>query len=79
MERRIAVEDGLSPIKEYLQQKGYKVVNMQAIEGADAAVISGGDKNFMNMQNVVIETPVISAQGLSPEDVLKQLESKWLH
>ena len=79
MERRIAVEDGLSHIKEYLQQKGYKVVNMKAIEDADAAVISGGDKNFMNMQNVVIDAPVISAQGLSPEDVLKQLESKWLH
>lgn len=79
MERRIAVEDGLSPIKEYLQQKGYKVVGMNALEQADAAVISGGDKDFMDMENVVIDAPVINAQGMTPDAVLKQLESKWLH
>lgn len=79
MERKIAVEDGLSPIKEYLQQKGYKVVNMKSLQQADAAVISGGDKDFMQIQDVVVDAPVVSAQGLTPEDVLKQLESKWLH
>ncbi|MCW3488962.1 YkuS family protein [Dethiobacter alkaliphilus] len=79
MERRVAVEEGLSPIREYLQQKGYKVVDMKSVAQADAAVISGGDKNFMNMQDAMTDAPVISAQGLTPEDVLKQLESKWLH
>ncbi|MDW7650891.1 MAG: YkuS family protein [Bacillota bacterium] len=78
MERKIAVEEGLSPIKEYLKKKGYQVVSMRAGRQADAAVVSGMDSNFMNMEDVVMDAPVVNAQGRTPEDVLRELESKWL-
>lgn len=79
MVKTIAVEGGLSPVKEFLQRKGYHVVNITTEQPVDAAVVSGLDSNIMNIQNVVMEAPVINAQGRSPEDVVHELESRLLH
>lgn len=79
MERKIAVEDGLGPVKEYLRNKGYQVVSMQAGQQVDGAVVSGMDNNMMDIQNVVIDAPVVNARGRTPQDILQELESKWLH
>jgi imidazolonepropionase-like amidohydrolase len=79
MERTIAVEEGLTPVKEYLQEKGYQVVSIKKGQKADAAVVSGMDDNFMNMEDVVMGAPVINAQGMTPQDVLQALERKWMH
>ena len=79
MERKIAVEEGLTPFKEFLQQKGYQVVSLRAGQHADAAVVSGMDSNFMNMEDVTMDAPVISAQGRTPAEVLRELENKWRH
>lgn len=79
MERVIAVEEGLTPVKEFLQEKGYRVVDIKRGQRADAAVVSGMDDNFMNMENAVMDGPVVNAQGMTPQDVLRELERKWRH
>ncbi|MBS4030418.1 MAG: YkuS family protein [Clostridiales bacterium] len=79
MERKIAVEDGLAPVKEFLRNKGYQVVGMQSGQQVDGAVVSGMDNNMMDIQNVVIDAPVVNARGKTPQDILQELESKWLH
>jgi hypothetical protein len=48
----VAVEDSLTPIRQYLQEKGYEVVSLRPGHKADAAVISGGDKDVMGIQTV---------------------------
>jgi adenine C2-methylase RlmN of 23S rRNA A2503 and tRNA A37 len=73
------VEDGLTPVKEYLQQRGYQVVSMREGQKADAVVVSGMDENLMNMENVVMDAPIVNAQGMTPEDILRELERKWQH
>ncbi len=79
MERTIAVEDGLGPIKELLSRRGYKVVPLKPGAGVDAAVVSGMDVNMMDMQTREIDAPIINAAGRTPGDVLQELENKFLH
>ena len=78
----VAVEEGLGPVKEYLSQQGCQVVdipNGEALaKGASVMVVTGGDKNIMGMQSVTQNIPVISAEGLSPEDVYNRVKN-YLH
>lgn len=77
---RIAVEPGLTPIQEYLSEKGYQVDALDTSRlrqgGADpyaAIVISGQDQNMMGMQDLIADCPVINAHGLTPEQVHDRL------
>jgi uncharacterized protein related to proFAR isomerase len=79
MERVIAVEDGLRPVKEILKRKGYHVVGLDAGVSVAAAVVSGMDINMMDMQTMQIDAPIINAAGMTPEEVLREVENKTLH
>ncbi|WAH37274.1 YkuS family protein [Alicyclobacillus dauci] len=76
--KSVAVEEGLTPVKQYLEQQGCQVVDMrsdrQGQSGVCAVVITGADKNLMGIQTVVNNVPVISAEGLSPEDVYQRVK-----
>jgi hypothetical protein len=79
MEKTIAVEEGLKPVKELLQHRGYNVVDIRSGRSADAAVINGMDGNIMGIQQMVMDLPVVNARGRTPEEVLYELESKLQH
>ena len=78
MPKRIAVEGRLTPLREFLQQNGYEVVelNGEPVPQCDCCVVSGGDENVMGMQAVETEVPVINAHGLTPEEVQQQIEAR---
>lgn len=77
--KTVAVETGLTSVSDYLREQGVQVVAVQNEEQStrDAAVmvISGIDKNMMGMQDVVKDIPVISAEGMSPEQVYQQIKT----
>ncbi|MBT2677944.1 YkuS family protein [Bacillus sp. ISL-35] len=76
---RVGVEQSLSNISEALRQKGYDVVELRQeadAQGCDFCVISGIDSNVMGMQDVVTQGSVIEANGLSAEDILRQIDQK---
>jgi hypothetical protein len=79
MERTIAVEEGLRPVKEILTRKGYHVVGLDAGVAVAAAVVSGMDINMMDMQTTEIDAPIINAAGMTPEEVLREVENKMMH
>jgi len=76
MQGLVAVEDNLTPIIELLETEGYEVVDLDQadIQAVDAIVVSGADKNLLNIQDVLTEAPVITAAGKTAEDVLEELE-----
>lgn len=80
--RSVAVEQGLGPVKQYLEQQGCQVVDMMTSserqQNVCAVVINGGDKNVMGVQTVVNNAPVISADGLTPDDVYQRVKD-FLH
>ncbi len=79
MERTIAVEEGLTSLKNLLEEKGFQVVGLKTSLPVDAAVVTGMDNNLMNQQNLVYEVPVVNASGRSASEVVAELESKLVH
>jgi galactitol-specific phosphotransferase system IIB component len=77
---KIAIENNLTPVKNYLTEKGYQVdiiaINKQSpkLNGYDAYVISGVNADFLGYEDTESKTVVINADGLSPEDIEKELD-----
>lgn len=84
MKKKIAIEPSLSRIGNYLSNKGYEVesvnygidsVNYNANEYA-AVIISGQSKDFMGMQDILTESMVIDADGMSAQEVYDELQNR---
>lgn len=82
MDRTIAVEKELTPVIQYLSEKGYKVESIEFgsdysknIDKYDAIVVTGMNKDFLGMQDVVSKIPVIEARGMTAEQVYWQLNT----
>ncbi len=83
MSKTIAVERNLTPVIEYLSEKGYTVegINLgreytKNIDRYDAVVITGMNKDLLGVQDIVSNIPVIDAKGLSAEQVYNQLTTR---
>ncbi len=83
MKGKIAVENNLTPVKDYLTGKGYSVecinFNDQStakLQGYDAIVVTGGNSDFLGVQDTETNAVVINADGLSPEEVVEEIESR---
>lgn len=80
MDKKIAIEPNLTPVKEYLTQKGFDVdsVNLSEsankLQGYDAIVVSGMNTDFLGMEDTSTKAVVINAKGLTPEEVAKEIE-----
>ncbi len=76
--KRVAVEDGLRPFREFLEREGYEVIGLsrEDLNRAQAVVLSGTDDNVMNMEDITTRVPVISAEGRTPEEVKDELEAR---
>lgn len=84
MDKMIAVENNLTPISEYLAEKGYKVENIDFGQGEftknldkyDAVVVTGLNENFLGVHDTVTKVPVINAKGMTKEDVYNEISSR---
>lgn len=82
--KNIAVQEGLTPIANYLSDAGYKVhefssrqkSNKDFLDGFDAVVFTGMDDNFMGIQTTNNNRPFIEARGMTPEDVKIAIEQR---
>ncbi|TLS37713.1 YkuS family protein [Pseudalkalibacillus caeni] len=76
---RIGVEESLSDVVQALQDKGYDVVALrqeQDANGCDCCVITGQDQDIMGISDVATKGPVISAQGMTADEICQQVESR---
>ena len=79
---RIAVEDGLSHIREALQAEVYVVTKLSPgrMEGVSAAVVTGLSNNFMGIHDTNGNRfPVIDATGMTVDEVIRQVKERALH
>lgn len=76
---KIGVEQSLSDVQQALRDMGHDVVELKQeydTNNCDCCVISGMDKNVMGMQDTTMQGPVISADGLTADEVCQQVESR---
>ena len=80
--KNVAVEKGLSSVKNYLQSQGYSVKefdlsknnNVALLSSVDAVVVTGVNTNFTELDSTGTNAPIIEARGLSPEEVKREIE-----
>jgi hypothetical protein len=80
---KVAVEANLHPVQEYLSRQGCQVETLEANQIQQAAntnysaiVVSGADQNLTGMQTVQANCPVISASGLTPEEIYNRIQTE---
>ncbi|HOM01821.1 MAG TPA: YkuS family protein [Acetivibrio sp.] len=85
MKPRIAIEENLTPIEEFLSEKGYEVENIDftdaeeissLIDEFDAFVVTGLDTNMLGIDDVETDAIIIDAAGMTPEQVYDELEAR---
>ncbi len=81
---KIGIEKALTNVKEYLEQNNHETIVMndaktdgkRALRKYDAIVVSGMDSNFLGIQDTLAKTPVVTANGKTPEEVYREIQSK---
>lgn len=77
--KRIAVEDGLEPIKDALREEGFDVTHFseRTLDRVDAAVVTGMSDNFLGINRTEGRGfSVIEARGMTAEEVVRQVKSR---
>lgn len=82
--KNLAVQKGLTPIKEYLENQGYIIrefennyeSNISFLNKFDAIIINGQNTNILNEQKPKIDSIIVNANGMTPEQVDQQLKSQ---
>ncbi|PEB12867.1 hypothetical protein COL28_04915 [Bacillus thuringiensis] len=76
---RIGVENSLTDVQQALQQQGHEVVTLnseQDAQGCDCCVVTGQDSNVMGIADVSIKGSVITAHGLTTDEICQQVENR---
>jgi hypothetical protein len=78
--KAVAVERGLEPVKQYLEQQGCQVLDVDndgsaVAQQAACMCITGADKNIMGMEDIIADIPIVSCDGLSPEQVYQRVKN----
>jgi hypothetical protein len=67
---KVAVDEGLSGLRNLLTSEGFEVVHPENASGAVALVTNGLQENMLNMQEMTFRGPVIDARGKTPGEIL---------
>ncbi|PEA08107.1 hypothetical protein CN425_26205 [Bacillus cereus] len=76
---RIGVENSLTDVQHALQQQGHEVVTLNSehdAQGCDCCVVTGQDSNMMGIADASIKGSVITAHGLTTDEICQQVESR---
>ncbi|WP_366923961.1 YkuS family protein [Metallumcola ferriviriculae] len=81
MKKRVAVEQTLRNVGQFLSEKGYEIASLDPLSeskaelhNVNAVIISGQDENLMGMEDTKTRVPVIDARGMTPENIYQHLQ-----
>ncbi len=80
--KKVAVQKGLSQIKNYLSDEGYTVKEFDNrkknagnfLNRYDAVIVTGENQDIMGAMDTISSTPIIDATGMTSEEVKEQIE-----
>lgn len=76
---KIGVEESLSNVKQALRSKGYEIIDVKQAADArnlDCYVVTGLESNVMGINDTSIKASIIEADGLSADEVCREVENK---
>jgi hypothetical protein len=77
--KRIAVEDGLTPVAQALRDAGFQVTKLTqgTMANVDAAVVTGMSNNFLGVADTRgNQFPVIEAHGMTAREVVEAVRAR---
>ncbi len=82
--KKVGVEKGLKNVADYLSKEGYTVQelsnsieqNLSKLENLDAIVTSGLNTDMMGQSATETKTPVVNADGLTPQEVKSMIDKQ---
>ena len=75
--RLITVETGLSEIKDFLNERGYDVTDLEkCARSVEAVVYSGQALPALGRYPCATNTVLVNATGVTPQEVAEQLENR---
>ena len=82
--KKVAVQNGLSTITDYLSKEGYTVKEFDNrkknagnfLNKYDAVVVTGENQNIMGIEDTISSTTIIDATGMTAEEVKVRIEDK---
>lgn len=82
--KKIGVEKGLTNVADYLKNQGYKVEilseniedNIAKYDNLDVIVTADYNSNMMGFSDTSTSIPVITASGLTAEEVKNMIDQK---
>lgn len=80
--KKIGVEVGLTNVSDFLQKEGFSVeilsesidVNINKLIELDAIVTSGMDTDMLGISDTQTKSPVINANGLTPQEIKSRID-----
>ena len=82
--KKIAVQEGLDVIKDYLSEEGYTVNEFDNrkknagnfLDRYDAVIVTGENQNVMGVEDTISTTPIINATGMTGEQIKNRIEEQ---
>ncbi|MDA8346530.1 MAG: YkuS family protein [Thermaerobacter sp.] len=71
----MAIEEGLEDVRQAIEDAGWEAIDLEeaALDEVDAVVCTGMDDDLLGDETTSTEVPVISADGLTAEEVVRRL------
>lgn len=81
MHKKVAIENNLSNVKQYFEENGFQVDTIDAtqidtigtVSQYDAIIISGGNKDFLGIEDTNTKSPIINAEGKTPQEIYNSI------
>lgn len=81
MHKKVAVEQNLANVAQYFEKNGYQVDTISdseidtigGISNYDAIIVSGGNIDFMGIEETNTRTPMIDATGLTASEIFNRV------
>lgn len=84
MNLKVAVEQDLTPVRDFLFKKGYSVDTVdlsreftKEMDKYDAIIVTGMNKNFLGVEDMNTGAVVVDAKGLTAEQVFEEIENRF--
>lgn len=82
MHKKVAVEKNLQNVKQYFESKGFQVDTIHdteldtigTVSEYDAIIISGGNNNFLGIEDTNTKAPIIDAAGQTAEEIYNRIK-----
>ncbi len=73
---KVVVDGYLGPVRDMLRESGYEILPLEQMTDADCVIVTGGDSNFMGVETALTKASVIDAIGMTPEEVMAEVERR---